>query len=283
MMERRAFLTAASALAACAAIPAMASEGRKIRLAAQMYSLRDITKDVHGLYAMLRLMREFGYTGVELTDVKGPPEALKKFMDDIGLACAGVHLWYDACLPKEMERTCARCRAYGVTNLVMPCAFPPKGCADEKGWWKRLGADLSASAEIARRNGCTLAYHNHGHEFTKTVGGEKVWNLIQSEATDDLKLQLDLAHLLNAGVDIPAWIARYPNRVVSLHAGGVCSPWSRPRPEPGKRGIDWTKVFDAARANAVEWVIVEDFGDAADTLKMKRGADFLRKCAPFLG
>ena len=201
LLSRRGFLGAAAACAAGLALPAGAQAPKKIRLAAQLYSLRGIVRDVHGFYAMLRLLKAFGYSGVEFAGVWGTPQELKARLADLGLACAGAHCGLGQCQAETIARTCAYNLAYGNDRLVMPWAQPPKDCPDEKGWWKRLGADLSAGAEVARRNGCTLAYHNHGHEFTRKIDGVRVWDLIMADASDDLKIQFDVGHLAHAGID----------------------------------------------------------------------------------
>lgn len=260
-----------------------AGSNRKIRLAAQMYSLRGIVKDPHGFFAMLRLMKDFGYAGAEFAGVWGNPKDVKKFMSDIGLACAGAHTGLGQCLASTMAKTCEYNLSYGNDKIVMPWAQPPKDCADEKGWWKKLGADLSAGAEVAKTCGCHLAYHNHGHEFTKKVDGVLVWDLIMSDASPDLEVQFDVGHLANAGEDAAEWFARYPKSVRTIHAKNVCLPAPELKPAAGKRGIDWPQMFELTKSNITEWYIVEAEANPADTMKMKHGADFLRKAAPFLG
>ena len=213
----------------------------------------------------------------------GTPQELKARLADLGLACAGAHCGLGQCQAETIARTCAYNLAYGNDRLVMPWAQPPKDCPDEKGWWKRLGADLSAGAEVARRNGCTLAYHNHGHEFTRKIDGVRVWDLIMADASDDLKIQFDVGHLAHAGERAADWFGRYPRRVVSIHAKDVCVPQAPLRPAPGAKGIDWPEMFTLTQANAVGWYIVEAEANPSDTMKMKYGADFFRREAPFLG
>lgn len=283
LFSRRGFLGAAAACAAGLALPAGAQAPKKIRLAAQLYSLRGIVRDVHGFYAMLRLLKAFDYSGVEFAGVWGTPQELKARLADLGLACAGAHCGLGQCQAETIARTCAYNLAYGNDRLVMPWAQPPKDCPDEKGWWKRLGADLSAGAEVARRNGCTLAYHNHGHEFTRKIDGVRVWDLIMADASDDLKIQFDVGHLAHAGERAADWFGRYPRRVVSIHAKDVCVPQAPLRPAPGEKGIDWPEMFALTQANAVGWYIVEAEANPSDTMKMKYGADFFRREAPFLG
>ena len=82
LFSRRGFLGAAAACAVGLALPAGAQAPKKIRLAAQLYSLRGIVRDVHGFYAMLRLLKAFGYSGVEFAGVWGTPQELKARLAD---------------------------------------------------------------------------------------------------------------------------------------------------------------------------------------------------------
>lgn len=170
-----------------AAFSAEAS-GKKMRIAAQMFSLRDIVwMDEHGFLAMIGLMKKFGYDGVEFAGVKVDPKELKKYMDDIGIVCASAHEGLDNCLKDKIAETCEKNLSYGNRNLVMPWAPIPENCKDKVGWLKKLGADLSDGAAVAKRYGCHLAYHNHGHEFTEKIGGVSYWDIIMSDATSDLE------------------------------------------------------------------------------------------------
>lgn len=283
-VDRRGFLLGSTAMAAMAAMPSLAADPSKsIRLAAQMYSVRGIIKDKHGFLAMLRLMKDFGYSGVEFAGTWCDADEIKKTLADLGLVCAGAHCGLAHCRADTMAKTCELNLTYGNSFLVMPFAQPPKDCTDLKGWWKKLGADLSAGAEVAKRHGCTLAYHNHGHEFTQKIDGVPIWDLIFTDASDALKIQFDIGHLVGAGESAAKWFSRYPDRVVTIHAKNVCVPDAKLRPEAGQRGIDWPEVFELTQRNATQWYIVEAEPRPCDTQKMKYGADFFRKNAPFIG
>ena len=222
-------------------------------------------------------MKKFGYDGVEFAGYRVDPKELRKHLDDLGLVCASAHEGLENCRVDKIRATCEKNLACGNVNLVMPWAPVPDDCQDKVGWLKKLGADLSASAEIAKRYGCHLAYHNHSHEFTKKIDGVSYWDIMMSEASSDLEVQFDLGHFVKAGEDLRRWFGRYPKSVRTIHAKNICLADAKLRPEPGETGIDWPEVFALAEANITEWYIVEAENNPADTQKMKYGVDFLRK------
>ena len=275
-MTRREFIFTVAA--AGLVPPILGANKAGVRIAAQMFSLRDIIwMDEHGFLAMIGLMKKFGYDGVEFAGVKVDPKELKKYMDDIGIVCASAHEGLADCLKDKIAETCEKNLDYGNRNLVMPWAPVPEDCKDKVGWLKKLGADLSDGAAVAKRYGCHLAYHNHGHEFTEKIGGVSYWDIIMSDATSDLEVQFDLGHLVRAGEDPKKWFARYPKSVRTVHAKNICVPDAKLRLANGEAGIDWPEIFDLTERNITEWYIVEAESNPADTQKMKYGVDFLRR------
>lgn len=272
-MNRREFIAAAAAFAAVGAKgeEAVQAGGRRIRLAAQMYSVRGVIDDAEGFRTMLRLMKKFGYDGVELCGSWMGAKELKEFLDRLGLACAGAHVGLAACLPAAVSKTCDDALACGNDKIVMPWAEPPKDCQDVEGFWRRLGEDLSKSAEIAKARGVHLLYHNHGHEFTRRIGERTLWDLMFAESSPALEFQIDVGHLALAGVNATRFFARYPDRIRTIHA------------KPFVERVDWREIGEVTRRNVTEWYVVEAEADPWDTGKMKRGADIVRAKCPFLG
>ena len=156
----------------------------------------------------------------------------------------------------------------GALEVNIPNAYAPVGDA-KTGW--------SGVVALTADNGAWSG------DMTILSGGVRVWDLIMADASDDLKIQFDVGHLAHAGERAADWFGRYPRRVVSIHAKDVCVPQAPLRPAPGAKGIDWPEMFALTQANAVGWYIVEAEANPSDTMKMKYGADFFRREAPFLG
>lgn len=271
-MNRREFLTSAAALAAIGSVRgtfAAAAKG-KVRLAAQMYSVRGIIDSGESFRTMLKLMKKFGYDGVELCGSWMPAKDLKKFLDGIGLAVAGSHCGLGQCMPATIGKTCDDALAYGNDKIVMPWAQPPKGCADEKGFWRKLGDDLSAAAEVAKKHGVHLLYHNHGHEFTKKIEGKTLWDFMFENSSPALEFQIDVGHVALAKADAKKLFADYHGRIRTIHA------------KPFVEKVNWSEINELCLNDITEWYVVEAEANPCDTQKMKTGADIIRKNCPFL-
>lgn len=63
-----------------------------------------------------------------------------------------------------------------------------------------------------------FGYHNHNFEFTETLNGKKVYDIILDN-TDPLLVvqQLDMGNLYGTGADAYEIIQKHPGRFVSLH------------------------------------------------------------------
>ncbi len=271
-MNRREFLASAAALAAMGSVRGVfAAEAKgKIKLAAQMYSVRGIIDDGDSFRTMLKLMKKFGYQGVELCGSWMPSKDLKKFLADNGIGIAGCHVGLGQCMPQTIAKTCEGVLAYGNDKIVMPWAQPPKGCADEKGFWRKLGDDMSAAAEVAKKNGVHLLYHNHGHEFTKKIDGQTLWDFMFKNSSSALEFQLDVGHLALAKADTRKVFSDYHGRIRTIHA------------KPFVDKVNWPEVNELCQNDITEWYIVEAEANPCDTQKMKTGADIIRKNCPFL-
>lgn len=72
--------------------------------------------------------------------------------------------------------------------------------------------------ELCRKSGMRFGYHNHNFEFTQSLNGQKVYDIIL-EYTDPALVvqQLDMGNLYGTGADAIEIIKKHPGRFVSLH------------------------------------------------------------------
>ncbi|NCI52129.1 sugar phosphate isomerase/epimerase [Sediminibacterium roseum] len=77
---------------------------------------------------------------------------------------------------------------------------------------------FNKSGELCKKAGMRFGYHNHNFEFTETLNGKKVYDIILDN-TDPLLVvqQLDMGNLYGTGADAYEIIQKHPGRFVSLH------------------------------------------------------------------
>lgn len=77
---------------------------------------------------------------------------------------------------------------------------------------------FNKSGELCKKSGMRFGYHNHNFEFTASLNGKKVYDIILDETDPSLVVQqLDMGNLYGTGADAYAIIKKHPGRFVSLH------------------------------------------------------------------
>jgi sugar phosphate isomerase/epimerase len=74
---------------------------------------------------------------------------------------------------------------------------------------------FNQSGELCKKAGMRFGYHNHNFEFTETLNGKKVYDIIL-ESTDPALVvqQLDMGNLYGTGADAYEIIKEHPGRVI---------------------------------------------------------------------
>lgn len=77
---------------------------------------------------------------------------------------------------------------------------------------------FNKSGELCKKAGMRFGYHNHNFEFTETLNGKKVYDIILDHTDPSLVVQqLDMGNLYGTGADAYQIIQKHPGRFVSLH------------------------------------------------------------------
>jgi sugar phosphate isomerase/epimerase len=83
---------------------------------------------------------------------------------------------------------------------------------------KRYMDVFNKSGELCKRSGMRFGYHNHNFEFTQSLDGKKVYDIIL-EYTDPALVaqQLDMGNLYGTGANAYEIVQKHPGRFVSMH------------------------------------------------------------------
>lgn len=114
-------------------------------------------------------------------------------------------------------RTVDRAKALGIEYLILAATPDGERHFDADGW-ERLGQRLGAIATRLAKDGLKFAYHNHDWEFARLESGRYALDaLLDGAGAAPIYLQIDLGWLVRAGVDIPQFLSRHKERLISLH------------------------------------------------------------------
>lgn len=245
----------------------------------QLYSLRDdMPKDPMGV---LKQVSSFGYKQIESYEgVQGmfwgmSNTAFKKYMDDLGMTMVSSH----CDMNKDFEKKAAEAAAIGMKYLICPWLGPQKSLDD----FKKYADEFNKKGEVCKKNGIRFAYHNHDYSF-KELEGQIPQNVMMDNTDASLvDFEMDIYWVVTGNNDPEAWMKKYKNRFRLCH---VKDRSKTPVTDNGKNSvdlgtgvIDFAKVLKTAKANGMEYFIVEQEaypnGTPLDAVKV--GAEYMKK------
>jgi sugar phosphate isomerase/epimerase len=219
----------------------------------QLYSSRNW--DADETFAMLA---EAGFKEVEGV---GPHyEDLSKTrarLDAHGMTMPTGHFAPDL-VEKNPEKVIEIASALGINAVIVPFIAPadrPKTAAS----WREFATRLAKASEPIISAGLEFCWHNHDFELIP-VEGEMPLDLIAA-ASDDIKLELDLAWVHVSGQDPVEWLQKYSGRIIAAHVKDV-APKSENTDEDGWADVgygvmDWKAIKLALDAAGVQRYVIE--------------------------
>lgn len=275
MFSRRDFLKTTLAGAALVATRGFATNCAKKKpgLGVQLYSVRGIMpKDVLGGFKTLKAM---GYDGVEFAGYYGKSAAeLAKMLKDTGLVACGTHIGIDTLSPNNLNKTIDFAKTVGNNYLVVP--WRNNNTIDG---WKKDADVLNHAAEIAKKSGIYVGYHNHQHEFRQKIDGKMKFEIFWDALDPLVFMQMDVGHVVSAGEDPVKWLRHYPqHKMLTMHAKETYpGPGILGQPKPGTKGVDWDALFPVAeKEKGLRWYIVESEANAGTFDKVRGCVEFLK-------
>ncbi|MDP4264234.1 MAG: sugar phosphate isomerase/epimerase [Bacteroidota bacterium] len=265
--KRRDFLKIGTSLAAGAVIAPGAykllsgykemEESKKLKkFGLQLYSVRDdIPKDPKGV---LKQVASFGYTQIESYEHKDlgmfwgmSNTDFKKYMDGLGMTIISSH----CDIASNFEKKAAEAAAIGMKYLMCPWKGPQKSIDD----FKKFADEFNQKGEICRKNGIRFAYHNHDYSFKLQDGQLPQDVMMQNTDPKLVDFEMDIYWVVTGGQDPETWLKKYPNRFRACHIKDRIKNSSEHDATCvlGEGSIDFPKILKTAKANGMEYYIVE--------------------------
>jgi sugar phosphate isomerase/epimerase len=245
----------------------------------QSWAIKEmLAKDFSGT---LKMMADMGYQSMELCSPPGYTQygfgflekfkasELKKMIADAGMSCVSCHYGFRE-LKENGQARMDFAKELGLTQMVVASFGLPENptLAD----WRKAASELNPLGELAKKNGLTLAFHNHNTEF-ETLEGELIYDAILQQMDPALvKLQFQVWVII-AGYKAADYFRKHPGRFVSAHL----YDWSGTAEEMvpvGKGKVDYKELFEAAKIGGVQNTFVE-----MDFSLMKESAEYLKTLA----
>ena len=214
-------LLSRTGLTACTSKP-------KTTLALQLYCVReDMRNDPLG---SLTQLAEMGYTHVEHANYVDhkfygwTAAEFKKVLDDLGLKMPSGHTvlrpdhWDESAndFTGEWKKLVDDAAYMGQEYVISPSMDRRMySTYDNFMWFMDI---FNKCGELCQKQGMRFGYHNHDFEFSVTLNGETLWDIIMNNTdADKVVMQLDTGNMYIAGAKAKDVLAQYPGRYDNIH------------------------------------------------------------------
>ena len=241
------------------------SGGKKMKLGAQFYSIRDNTTTPEDLRKAFESIKNIGYEIAQMSAICPiNPELLKSYSDEFSLPITCTHSPYERII-NDTDNLIKEHIVYGCPTIGL--GYMPNEFHDGMGVYDFIEKMKEPLMKI-KEAGLDLAYHNHAFEFEKV--GDKLMFDILIEELPELCFILDTYWVKYAGYDYIEYIKRLgPSRLKNVHfkdmktapKGDICPC--------GEGVIDFAPVIKLCDELGIENALVEQDNapDSGDSIK----------------
>ncbi len=227
-----------------------------MKIAAQLYTLREFLKTPEDIDKTLKKVKEIGYDAVQVSGM-GPIDSqdLKTIVDREGLTICATHIGFDR-LKNELDSVISDHKLWGCKYVGL--GSMPEEYRKDKDSFIKFAKEASEIAEKLQENGLQFVYHNHNFEFIKF--GDKTGMDILFENTDpqSFDFEIDTYWVQAGGADPSQWITKVAGRMDVVHFKDMAvDGWEPIMAEVGEGNLNWDSIIQSCEDIGVEWACVE--------------------------
>jgi sugar phosphate isomerase/epimerase len=265
MITRRKFLTQAGMVSAGLMIaPKLLSAKSNKIVGLQLYSLRnELPKDVKGNIAKVaaagyKEVETFGYSkqhGFWGLDAKAFSDLLK----DNGLKTPSGHYNLNQVFMSDktddLEAAIEAANITGMEYVIVPSINGEVlKSADQ---FKAVAEKMNKAAEVCKKAGLKIGYHNHNFEW-RPVDGTTFYDVLLKETDPALvHMEMDIYWVVRAGQDPVKIFEGHPGRFALCHLKDMDKTNNNLNTEIGKGTIDFKTILSKAKLAGLKHFIVE--------------------------
>jgi len=267
MFSRRGFVqNLAAASFVPAALERLSANPLGIPIGSQTYPHRQRIKN--GDFAGLcRDMAALGIGEVELCSPAyeefanlSDGKQVRKIISDHGLKCPSAHFTMEE-LRTRQEQAIAWAHDIGMSQMgTATLDGPVHNGVTTMDAVKKAADEYNKIAETAAKAGLQQFLHDEGFEMSKVDGRLTYEVLLEVLDPKLVKMQFQMSAMRVVG-DPVMYFNKYPGRFLSMHLQGVDLKSPRTGVAVGKDGLDWPKIFAAAKTGGVKNYFLEQNWD----------------------
>jgi len=249
-----------------------------IKIALQLYTLKQYCQDIDSLRTTLAKVKQIGYNAVQIDNIGvTDPNNIIKAVREADLTICATHEnpadFYDT--PMQVIE---RLKTLECNHTAIPKAgtFKLTSTKEILEYCKKL----NTIGKLFYDNGITLSYHNHDAEFSLHDGKRTIDIILDNTDSKYLKLELDTFWVHAGGCNIVDYIKKVEGRMPLIHLKDWIVTPERERQfgEVGYGNLDWNRIIPAAYYAGCEWYIVEQDKTQRDPFEsVEMSYNFLKK------
>lgn len=228
-----------------------------MKIAAQLYTLREYTKTPEDIEKTMKKVKEIGYDAVQVSGM-GPidPQDLKAIVDREGLDICATHIGFDR-MQNDLEAVINEhklwnCKYVGVGSM-------PNEYRENREGFVKFAKEASEIARKLKENDLQFIYHNHNFEFVKFDNMTGMDILFEESDPEAFDFEIDTYWIQAGGADPIQWITRMAGRMDVIHFKDMVMDNNREQimSEIGEGNLNWDGIIKACEDIGVEWACIE--------------------------
>lgn len=227
------------------------------QLGAQMFTVREYTKNTKDLLETFAKIRSIGYEAVQVSGIGAeiPVEAVADGLKENQLICAATHVSFDDC-KKDLDAVIAKHKAWGC-EYVGVGSMPDAYRADAAGF-ERFAKEASAIADELAKAQLKFVYHNHNFEFRR-FDGKLGMDILFENASPNFQFEIDTFWVQRGAGDVRKWIRKVGGRMDVVHFKDMAltDTCEQRMAYVGEGNLDWDGIIETCRDIGVKWFLVE--------------------------
>lgn len=273
----------------------LAAQKPKPIVALQLYSIREEMKQ--DPLGSLKQVAGMGYKNVEHANYVDrkfygySPTEFRKVLDGLGLKMPSGHTVFapkhwDAArkdFTDEWKYTVEDAATLGQQHVVSP--WMDKSYRESYDGLVGLMDIFNKNGELCQKAGMKFGYHNHDFEFSETLNGMTLYDIILQNTDPKLVLQqIDIGNMVGGGGQAMKFLQKYPGRFESMHVKDVIPRANDPEKHEstvlGKGQVKPKDVVDYALKNSGTKILIieqEAYQGQAPLAAMKENLAAMKK------
>jgi sugar phosphate isomerase/epimerase len=279
-MKRREFLSTTAMAVGGAAVLGDSwaqGKGKGKPIGLQLYTLRQvINKDVKGTIKQLtdwgyREFETYGYNNGKLFGMTS--KEFNDYVKSLGARVVSGHYGIDV-VRSGWDQAVADAKAAGQDYMCLPWIAEADRTMDG---YKRIIDETNKAAEVAKKSGIRMGYHNHAFEFEKVGDKTGFEHLLAGLDPKLVGFELDIYWVVRAGQDPIQLMNKYPGRFEQWHVKDMDKNAPDNNADVGTGTIDWKAIFAQAKKSGMKHYYIEQESYPVDPMtSAKNSIDFLK-------